>query len=50
MENIPDAPGSGGTDPGVPRGQVLVVDDDPTVAEVVVGYLERAGYDVRRAG
>lgn len=49
MENIPDAPGSG-TAPGVPRGHVLVVDDDPTVAEVVVGYLDRAGYDVRRVG
>ncbi|MFS4097509.1 response regulator transcription factor [Streptomyces sp. AF1A] len=24
--------------------RVLVVDDDPTVAEVVVGYLDRAGY------
>ncbi|MFJ7942814.1 response regulator transcription factor [Streptomyces sp. NPDC096354] len=49
MKNIPDAPGSG-TAPGAPRGHVLVVDDDPTVAEVVVGYLDRAGYDVRRAG
>jgi DNA-binding response OmpR family regulator len=26
-----------------------VVDDDPTVAEVVVGYLQRAGYTVDRA-
>jgi DNA-binding response OmpR family regulator len=26
------------------------VDDDPTVAEVVAGYLDRAGYDVDRAG
>ncbi|WP_405813404.1 response regulator transcription factor [Streptomyces sp. NBC_01390] len=38
-----------------PRGRggamrVLVVDDDPTVAEVVSGYLDRAGYDVDRAG
>lgn len=31
----------------VPR--VLVVDDDPTVAEVVAGYLERGGYTVDRA-
>ncbi|MDG4861139.1 response regulator [Streptomyces sp. T-3] len=31
------------------RGQVLVVDDDPTVAEVVSGYLTRAGYSVDRA-
>ena len=28
---------------------VLVVDDDPTVAEVVEAYLTRAGYGVRRA-
>ncbi|WP_329124385.1 response regulator transcription factor [Streptomyces sp. NBC_01353] len=28
---------------------VLVVDDDPTVAEVVTGYLERAGFAVERA-
>lgn len=30
--------------------RVLVVDDDPTVAEVVAGYLDRAGYLVDRAG
>ena len=29
---------------------MLVVDDDPTVSEVVAGYLERAGFTVRRAG
>ncbi|WP_329219647.1 response regulator transcription factor [Streptomyces sp. NBC_01485] len=29
--------------------RVLVVDDDPTVAEVVAGYLGRAGYVVDRA-
>ncbi|MEU9128438.1 response regulator transcription factor [Kitasatospora sp. NPDC048540] len=28
---------------------MLVVDDDPTVAEVVTGYLHRAGYRVDRA-
>ncbi|MGW7364936.1 response regulator transcription factor [Streptomyces sp. NPDC054841] len=28
---------------------ILVVDDDPTVAEVVTGYLERAGFAVQRA-
>ncbi|MER5884964.1 response regulator transcription factor [Streptomyces sp. NPDC001941] len=28
---------------------ILVVDDDPTVSEVVSGYLERAGHTVRRA-
>ncbi|MFC8012695.1 response regulator transcription factor [Streptomyces cinereoruber] len=30
-------------------GGVLVVDDDPTVSEVVAGYLERAGFAVRLA-
>ncbi|KAF4410495.1 MULTISPECIES: response regulator transcription factor [Streptomyces] len=30
--------------------RVLVVDDDPTVAEVVTGYLERDGHLVDRAG
>ncbi|MGI5353404.1 response regulator transcription factor [Streptomyces sp. CA-250714] len=30
-------------------GRILVVDDDPTVAEVVTGYLHRAGYAVDRA-
>ncbi|WP_327280439.1 MULTISPECIES: response regulator transcription factor [unclassified Streptomyces] len=30
-------------------GSVLVVDDDPTVSEVVAGYLDRAGFAVRRA-
>lgn len=29
--------------------RILVVDDDPTVAEVVTGYLERAGYQVDHA-
>ncbi|MFI6810617.1 response regulator transcription factor [Streptomyces luteogriseus] len=29
--------------------RILVVDDDPTVAEVVAGYLDRAGYAVDRA-
>jgi DNA-binding response OmpR family regulator len=31
------------------RGSVLVVDDEPTIAEVLTRYLERAGYDTRRA-
>lgn len=30
-------------------GDVLVVDDDPTVSEVVAGYLQRAGFAVRLA-
>ncbi|MER5729019.1 response regulator transcription factor [Streptomyces sp. NPDC002138] len=34
-------------DPPLPR--ILVVDDDPTVAEVVTGYLHRAGYAVEQA-
>ncbi|MFJ5272334.1 response regulator transcription factor [Streptomyces sp. NPDC088358] len=46
-EAVPGAPtapaGHGGT------ARVLVVDDDPTVAEVVSGYLDRAGYLVDRA-
>lgn len=52
MQNISshrpcDAPAGRGN--GVSHGRVLVVDDDPTVAEVATGYLERAGYDVERA-
>ncbi|MDF9816491.1 two-component system response regulator ResD [Streptomyces sp. SPB162] len=35
------------TDPAQRR--ILVVDDDPTVAEVVAGYLHRAGFVVDRA-
>jgi len=34
---------------GHKRGSVLVVDDEPTIAEVVSRYLERAGYDTRIA-
>src|SRR5579862_2848087 len=32
------------------RGRVLVVDDEPTIVEVVARYLERAGYDTAVAG
>ena len=32
------------------RGSVLVVDDEPTITEVVSRYLQRAGYDTRIAG
>ena len=32
-----------------PRASVLVVDDEPTIAEVVARYLERAGYETRCA-
>lgn len=46
-DEAPDAgPGPSGYGDTV---RVLVVDDDPTVAEVVSGYLDRAGYRVDRA-
>ena len=32
------------------RGSVLLVDDEPTITEVLGRYLERAGYEVRAAG
>jgi two-component system, OmpR family, response regulator ResD len=32
-----------------PQGSILVVDDEPTIAEVVARYLERAGYETRIA-
>lgn len=35
--------------PPATPAHVLVVDDDPTVAEVVAGYLDRAYHDVVRA-
>ncbi|WP_234436016.1 response regulator transcription factor [Streptomyces sp. NRRL S-813] len=42
-------PGTAGRRPA-PAARVLVVEDDPTVAEVVSGYLDRAGHVVDRAG
>jgi two-component system, OmpR family, response regulator ResD len=33
-----------------PRGSILVVDDEPTITDVVSRYLERAGYSTRIAG
>ena len=33
-----------------PRASVLVVDDEPTIGEIVARYLERAGYATRVAG
>jgi DNA-binding response OmpR family regulator len=33
-----------------PRGSVVVVDDEPTIGEVLARYLERAGYHTRVAG
>ncbi len=35
---------------GHTRGSVLVVEDEPTIAEVVARYLNRAGYRTRVAG
>ena len=32
------------------KGSILLVDDEPTIAEVVGRYLERAGYSIRAAG
>ena len=32
------------------RGSVLVVDDEPTITEVVSRYLARSGYETRTAG
>jgi two-component system response regulator ResD len=32
------------------RGSVLVVDDEPTIGEVLSGYLRQAGYETRVAG
>jgi len=34
---------------GTPRGSILVVDDEPTITDVVSRYLERAGYRTRIA-
>jgi two-component system, OmpR family, response regulator ResD len=35
--------------PAGSRGSILVVDDEPTIAEVLARYLERAGYETRTA-
>jgi DNA-binding response OmpR family regulator len=42
MTSSPDADGSA-------SGRILVVDDDPTVSDVVARYLRREGYDVTLA-
>ncbi|MGB0119878.1 MAG: response regulator, partial [Solirubrobacterales bacterium] len=31
------------------RGKILVVDDEPTIVEVVARYMERAGFEVETA-
>jgi DNA-binding response OmpR family regulator len=36
--------------PDISRGTVLVVDDEPTIVEIVGRYIERAGYEVKSAG
>ncbi|MFE9286059.1 MULTISPECIES: response regulator transcription factor [Streptomyces] len=46
----PAEPPPSGSPAAPAPARVLVVDDDPTVAEVVAGYLERAGHVVDRAG
>ena len=38
------------TSDGHARGSVLVVDDEPTISEIVSRYLERAGYETHTAG
>ncbi|MEV5413564.1 response regulator transcription factor [Thermopolyspora sp. NPDC052614] len=35
---------------GAPTSRIMVVEDDPTVAEVVVRYLQRDGHDVECVG
>ncbi|MEV6315536.1 response regulator transcription factor [Streptomyces sp. NPDC051776] len=51
MEQQPYEPTAGVTaGRGAGDARVLVVDDDPTVAEVVSTYLDRAGFIVDRAG
>lgn len=43
--------GLGGTDRSAERcGLILVVDDDPSVSDVLVGMLSEAGYEVRGVG
>ncbi len=50
------SPMRGPDDPALPnvvmdeRGSILVVDDEPTITDVVSRYLERAGYSTRIAG
>ena len=39
-----------GMDTAASRGSVLVVDDEPTITEVVSRYLQRAGYETQVAG
>ncbi|MEV6329119.1 response regulator transcription factor [Streptomyces sp. NPDC051909] len=43
------ASGPAGPPASRPAARILVVDDDPTVAEVVTGYLDRSGFAVEHA-
>lgn len=49
VTETPPGPAPAATPTPPPVGRILVVDDDPTVAEVVAGYLTRSGYLVDRA-
>ncbi|MBZ4017607.1 response regulator transcription factor [Streptomyces purpurogeneiscleroticus] len=49
MEQMPYGTPAGPADEGAGAARLLVVEDDPTVAEVVAGYLDRAGHVVDRA-
>ncbi|KMO94364.1 response regulator transcription factor [Streptomyces roseus] len=48
VSNAHSTDGAATPDPAGGAG-ILVVDDDPTVSEVVAGYLDRAGFTVRLA-
>jgi two-component system, OmpR family, response regulator ResD len=50
MRSATEAPAGEPLVGGEPRGSVLVVDDEPTIGEVLARYLERAGYHTRVAG
>lgn len=49
MRQPNESPAPEAAPPDATGARILVVDDDPTVAEVVSGYLDRAGYVVDRA-
>ena len=52
LHRVAGAAGAATIDPmgtGKPRGSVLVVDDEPTITDVVSRYLQRAGYATRIA-
>ncbi|MDQ0809210.1 two-component system response regulator ResD [Streptomyces sp. B3I7] len=49
MRQPNESPAPEAAPPDATGARILVVDDDPTVSEVVSGYLDRAGYVVDRA-